>query len=418
MREPDDDLVGRDDRVLLLLPTARDHAVTRGILAASGISCLGCASIEEVCTVAACGAGAAIVTEEAIMTGGFLPLSCYLKEQPAWSDLPVVVLTAAGEESTERTNALLNVGHVMLVKRPIDVSALLTTVQSAIRDRRRQYQVRDLIAEHERQAACQKQAEDALRDADRKKDEFLAMLAHELRNPLAAINNSAEILGSPAAGSDLPWVKEIISRQVQQLGRLVDDLLDVSRITRGKIELRKENFEVSRLDQAVESVRPLIEQREHSLKVTCAPEPLRVEADPTRLEQIVVNLLTNAAKYTPPGGKISLTAHREGSFVVIRVVDNGIGIPPEELPSMFELFTQGDRSLAAHRGWAGDWTDASQAAGRASRRERHGSEPGPGYGLRVYCQFPGCRPSSTTRANAEYGCRQRCGSHGSYPRCR
>ena len=200
----------------------------------------------------------------------------------------------------------------------------------------------------------QKQAQEALRDADRKKDEFLAMLAHELRNPLAAIGNAAQILGSRDAQSHLPWVKDVISRQVKQLGRLIEDLLDVSRITRGKIELRRENLDVSSvLNQAIESVRPLIEQRDHHLTVAYAPEPLRIEADPTRLEQIVVNLLTNAAKYTHAGGQISLTAGREGSAVVIRVLDNGIGIPPEKLPSMFELFTQGDRSLARTEGGLG-----------------------------------------------------------------
>ncbi len=389
MSEQEDDLVGRDDRVLLLLPTARDQKVTCGILAESGICGSPCANIHEVCREAALGAGAAIVTEEAILNGGFRPLSRYLKEQPPWSDLPVIVLTMAGEESTERTRALLEVGHVMLVKRPVDVSGLITTVQSAIRDRRRQYQVRELLVEHERQAACQKQAEEALLDADRKKDEFLAMLAHELRNPLAAINNSAEILGAPAAESDLPWVKEVISRQVKQLGRLVDDLLDVSRITRGKIELRKENLEVSRvLNQAVESVTPLIEQRQHSLTVAYTPEPLRIEADPTRLEQIVVNLLTNAAKYTHPGGKISLTVQREGPAVVIRVIDNGIGIPPEKLPSMFELFVQGDRSLARTEGGLGIGLTLVKRLAELHGATVTATSRGPGTGSEFAVSFP------------------------------
>jgi PAS domain S-box-containing protein len=210
------DLEGMDDRVLLLLPTARDQEVTRGILAAAGISSFPCANINEVCREAARGAGAAILTEEAVLTGGFVPLLRYLKEQPAWSDLPVIVLTAAGEESSERTNALLRVGHMMLVKRPVDVSALVTTVQCAIRDRRRQYQVRELIAEHERQAAMIRLSEEKFRTlADNVQQIFWTCRAYGQCDYLS--RQGVEYTGIPEAQQlGLKWLRLVIHPDDQE----------------------------------------------------------------------------------------------------------------------------------------------------------------------------------------------------------
>jgi signal transduction histidine kinase len=197
---------------------------------------------------------------------------------------------------------------------------------------------------------------DEVRANDRRKDEFLAMLAHELRNPLAAISTAASLIESagpmpePAA-----WGIGVIGRQVRHLVRLIDDLLDVSRITRGKIELRRSPIDAAKIIAgAFESVRRFIEHRRHRLEVACGTG-LELEADPTRLEQIVVNLLTNAAKYTEPGGEIRLGAYRddEASEIVIRVRDTGIGITPEQLPLVFELFVQGDRSLERAEGGLG-----------------------------------------------------------------
>jgi PAS domain S-box-containing protein len=194
-----------------------------------------------------------------------------------------------------------------------------------------------------------------LREKDQRKDEFLAMLAHELRNPLAAIRN-AVALGSDqeAKAEEIEWSMEVINRQMRQLSRLIDDLLDVSRITQGKVQLRREPIDAARvLQSAVDAVQGLMEEREHELTVSFRPGTLHVEADPTRLEQIIVNLLTNAARYTEKGGEISLRAKLEDGQVVVRIKDNGIGIPPEKLPLMFELFAQGDRTLARSEGGLG-----------------------------------------------------------------
>jgi PAS domain S-box-containing protein len=193
-----------------------------------------------------------------------------------------------------------------------------------------------------------------LRENDKRKDEFLAMLAHELRNPLAAIGNAITVLKMSSGAEHVNFAKDVIERQVRQLVRLIDDLLDVARITSGKIHLKKEFLDTACvLAQAVESVRPLINERKHELITSFETGTLPIWADPTRIEQIVVNLLTNAAKYTESGGRIWLTARVEQPNVVISVRDNGIGIPPDKLPDMFQLFSQGERSIARSEGGLG-----------------------------------------------------------------
>ncbi len=191
--------------------------------------------------------------------------------------------------------------------------------------------------------------------ADRHKDEFLAMLAHELRNPLAPIRNALHIMKHAGnAGPVVERVREVAERQVRHMARLLDDLLDVARISRGRIDLRREPVAVaSILRQTVEAVRPLIEERCHELTIAPPVGPLWVDADPTRLEQVLTNLLNNAAKYTDPGGRIGLSAGREGDEVVVRVRDTGVGIAPDMLPRIFDLFVQAERRLDRSQGGVG-----------------------------------------------------------------
>jgi PAS domain S-box-containing protein len=193
-----------------------------------------------------------------------------------------------------------------------------------------------------------------LREADRRKDEFLATLAHELRNPLAPIRNALEIQKLPGIDSTtVDETRDVMERQFQQLVRLVDDLLDVSRVMRGKIELRLEQVDLATIvARAIETARPLIEAQEHGLKIELA-EPLLVNADPVRLAQVMGNLLTNAAKYTERGGQISLTAKRDRNQAVLTLRDNGIGIAPEMLAQIFELFVQADHSPTRSQGGLG-----------------------------------------------------------------
>lgn len=194
-----------------------------------------------------------------------------------------------------------------------------------------------------------------VQESDRHKNEFLSMLAHELRNPLAPIRNAVQLLRMLDAGAaEAPSLHEIIERQVQQLVRLVDDLLDLSRITRGKIHLQMECVQVSEVvARAVETSRPLIDARKHELAILLPPEPLCVRGDPVRLAQVLSNLLNNAAKYTEEGGTIQLKVERHEENLIVRVRDNGVGIPAHMLSSIFELFTQVDRSLDRSQGGLG-----------------------------------------------------------------
>ena len=197
--------------------------------------------------------------------------------------------------------------------------------------------------------------EQALKAADRHKDEFLAMLAHELRNPLAPILNAVQLIRKkPVTDPQLLWSRDLIERQLRHLTRLVDDLLDVSRITRGKINLSRETVEVAELvARAVETVQPLIVERGHRLTLDVAPESIRVFGDPLRLTQAVGNVLSNAAKYTDNGGHISLTARLVDGEVEIRVRDSGIGIPTDLQPMIFDMFTQLNHQTGRTQGGLG-----------------------------------------------------------------
>jgi signal transduction histidine kinase/CheY-like chemotaxis protein len=206
-----------------------------------------------------------------------------------------------------------------------------------------------------RDITARKQAEQALKDADRRKNEFLATLAHELRNPLAPIRNAIQILllkGPP--DQELKWCREVIDRQVQQMARLLDDLLDVSRITHDKLELRKEQVELEPvIESAVETCRPMIERSGQELTITLPSQPIYLAADPVRLAQVFSNLLSNAAKYGEPGGQIQITGERQGSDMVVSVKDNGIGIADEMLPRIFEIFSQSSQALERSQGGLG-----------------------------------------------------------------
>jgi PAS domain S-box-containing protein len=217
-----------------------------------------------------------------------------------------------------------------------------------------QCNIRDISERRRLQREVQQQAEE-LADAHRRKDEFLAMLSHELRNPLAPIANAAQLLALEKDPNPIQAEAcAIIGRQVAHMTRLVDDLLEVSRITTGRLHIDQERVALSGIvDQAVETMRPLIDRRRHKLTVSLPTKPIMLYADAARLTQVVSNLLDNAAKYTEEGGTISLKVRRKGDQAVLRVRDNGIGIAPELLPRVFDLFTQAEKSLARSRGGLG-----------------------------------------------------------------
>jgi PAS domain S-box-containing protein len=239
----------------------------------------------------------------------------------------------------------------------------------------------------------------ALREADRRKNEFLAVLAHELRNPLAPILHSVEVLRLLGPGDDnVAHARDIVERQVRQMVRLVDDLLDVTRIAQGKVELRLSTFDLAAAAaEAVQTTAPLFEAQRHRLAVHLPDAPARLEADQARVVQILVNLLTNAAKYTDPGGRVELTGGREADEVVLRVRDTGVGIEPEMLGRVFDLFAQADDVRARARGGLGiGLTLVRQLA------EMHGGtvsahSEGPGRGSEFVVRLPaaaGARPEA------------------------
>jgi PAS domain S-box-containing protein len=244
-----------------------------------------------------------------------------------------------------------------------------------------------------------------LKESDRRKDEFLAMLAHELRNPLAPIRNAVQLLhlkGPP--NPDLQWARDVIDRQVQQMARLVDDLLDVSRITRGKIELRRERVElVAAVNSALETSRPLIKTRGHELTVTLPPEPIHLYADPTRLAQVLSNLLNNAAKYTDEGGRIWLTVERQNDQVLVRVKDTGIGIPTEMLAHIFEIFSQVDRSLERSEGGLGIGLTLVKRLVEMHGGTVEALSAGPGTGSEFVLRIPVAAPEVKEPTSPEAG---------------
>jgi PAS domain S-box-containing protein len=248
---------------------------------------------------------------------------------------------------------------------------------------------RDITDRKRMEETLRSQAEQ-LREADRRKDEFLATLAHELRNPLAPIRNGLEILRlrEPDAPA-IQLVRELMDRQVQHLVRLVDDLLEVSRITRGQIELRKERFDLSSaVHSAVETSRPLIEAAGHELVLSLPLEPLYVEADLIRLAQVLANLLNNAAKYTDQGGRITLTATRDGQDALVRVRDNGMGIPADKLSHIFEMFAQIGRSHQRSQGGLGIGLALVNSLVRMHGGSVQAHSEGPGHGSELVVRIP------------------------------
>lgn len=242
-----------------------------------------------------------------------------------------------------------------------------------------------------------------VRDSDRRKDIFLATLAHELRNPLAPIRNAVQVLRLPGASeAQRQRAIDIVERQGRQLTRLVEDLLDVSRVGRGKLPLRLEDVDLAAIAaRAVETARPLMDERQHHLSVMLPPEPLLLRADPVRLEQIITNLLRNAAKYTEPGGQITLSAACEGAWAVLRVRDNGVGIAPAFLPHLFDIFAQ----AAEHAEQSGGGLGIGLALVR-SLTELHGGtveahSDGPGTGSEFVVRLPLATPGSAAPATAD-----------------
>ena len=326
-------------RVLMLLPTARDAALTHELLGRSGIDSHICASATELQVELARGVGVMLIGDECLPGGGAQVLAQYLDDQPRWSDLPVLVLARGGVDSVEAGDAVAMLGNVTLLERPLRVAALVSAVHAASRARKRQYEIETHLRELE-------QARDAKTQAVKRKDEFLAMLAHELRNPLAPIRNALHVLSIDDNDPERRrLLRSMMERQVDHMVRLVDDLLEASRLSRGMITLHRERIDLrTAVRSAIEQSQPLIDAGRHSLRVELPEMPVPVDADPVRVAQVVGNLLNNAAKYGRPGGLIAVSLRIDGDAANVQVDDDGIGIDDALLPQVFDLFTQGERA--------------------------------------------------------------------------
>jgi PAS domain S-box-containing protein len=249
---------------------------------------------------------------------------------------------------------------------------------------------RQVIQCNIRDISDRKRAEEALREADRRKDQFLAMLAHELRSPLAPLRNAVELMR--LKGTDDPdeqWARDVVERQVQQLTRLVDDLLDVARFNRGKISLQMEPVDLAVVAaRAVEISRPLIDAHKHRLAVALPEQAVRVQGDLTRLAQVLSNLLNNAAKYTQEGGRIDLTVEASGDEAVLRVRDTGVGIAAEMLPHIFEMFTQVQGSVSSSEGGLGIGLTLVRKLVEMHGGRVAAQSEGPGHGSEFFVRLP------------------------------
>jgi len=334
-------------RVLVAAPTRRDGEITCDLLGREGVDCIVCSRLQDVADELDSGVGAVLLTDSALSDPAMGTLLQTIRQQPAWSDVPMLLLTRDKVHSPSAIRALESVTNVILLERPSSTRTLVSAVKSALRARRRQYEIRD-------QLVRQQKAEEALRQADKRKDEFLATLAHELRNPLAAIRTGLEVVvRKPGEVERTDRMVGMIDRQSRILVKLIDDLMDVSRIATGKVALEKTRLDLRAvLESALEGV-TVFDASRHDVKLDLPPGPVWVLGDAARLSQVLGNLLNNAGKYTPDGGVITVALTQEGSQAVLRVIDNGVGIAPDLLEQVFEMFTQVDRTMDRARGGLG-----------------------------------------------------------------
>ncbi len=330
-----------EQRILLRTATSRDAALATSVLERAGMQAVSCATTPELAAEIMRGAGALLIAEEVLADPEFAAVIGLLRDQAPWSDVPVLVLARTGADSAVIIEAMELLANVTVIERPLRVAALVSTLRSALRARARQYEMRGLL--------------EGLREADQRKTEFLATLAHELRNPLAPLSTVLAMLSQMDVGpEDAKGYYQMMERQVDHMVRLIDDLMEVSRITRGKIELRPEPLPLADVvNEAIELAKPQMEAAGHRLELQMAPGEWPLLGDRVRLTQVFANLLNNAAKYTPAGGDITVIVERVGDSALVRIRDNGIGVPEDMLSQIFGMFVQVSGASRAAQGGLG-----------------------------------------------------------------
>lgn len=328
-------------RVLLRMVTTKDASMVIRLLARSGIEAESCPDAAGLAAQMSAGAGAVVIAEEVLADQGFGRVMLALRAQPAWSDVPVIVVARSGLDSLAITEAVEQLANLTVLERPMRASSLVSSVRTALAARKRQYQLRATL--------------EGLHEADQRKTEFLATLAHELRNPLAPLRTGLTILSrmNPSA-EKAQSLYAMMERQLTHMVRLIDDLMEVSRITRGKIELQATPVALDRVVlDAVEVSKPLFVAAEQDLVLDLHCATCDVHGDAVRLTQVFANLLNNASKYTPPGGRIGVTMRSDARSVQVQITDTGIGIPPHMLESVFDMFVQVSGTSRAAQGGLG-----------------------------------------------------------------
>lgn len=355
----------RNEKILILAPTGRDAELTAGFLEEAGFMAEICKSVAELCPKIKGNPGLIFLTGEVLNPETIQQLIASLKCQPPWSDIPLIVLTSGGSESPVNVEALSQLGeaaNVTLIERPVRVMTLISAIKSALRARRRQYDIRDHIEEENRIASelerlfnLERASRAEAEAANRLKDDFLANVSHELRTPLNAMLGWTSLLRSDNLdAAATAHALEVIERNARSQAQIIEDLLDVSRIITGKLTLDVRKFEVSSLaDSVIESVQPAAQAKEITIERNYSTDVNSITGDPTRLQQVLWNLLSNSIKFTGRGGKVSISINSRAADLIISVSDTGKGIAREFLPFVFDRFRQADGTTTRSFGGLG-----------------------------------------------------------------
>jgi two-component system, sensor histidine kinase len=363
-------------RILSLCPTAADAHTMRRVLKATETDFEVFEDIAGFCAALTQGAGVLLMSEEALLGPAATSVRQLLASQDDWSSIPLIVL--AGGTLTRPQDQVLHsfeaYGRVILVKRPVRLAVLATMVRMAVADRLQQYRVRDLLAERA--------------EAISRRDEFLAMLGHELRNPLGAVSICAEVLKKCPSGPQTEECTEIIHAQAQDMKRMLDDLLDIARLTRDQLTLRLEPLDLCRIMRdVVTQMGHTLDERRQRIDLRLPESELMVRGDPTRLRQVFANLLSNASRYSPPDTEVTFTAERDETSVLVRVRDQGRGMTPKTIDRIFEPFWQGD-GRGKHGGLGIGLALAHRIVEmHGGHLEAHSEGPGLGSELQVFLQL-------------------------------
>jgi signal transduction histidine kinase/ActR/RegA family two-component response regulator len=356
-----------EHRALIFVRGLHEGKLTARLLHEAGLTSDLCMSPEELRRNLRQGAGALLLAEEVLTDETRRVLAEALSQQPAWSDLPVLVFSAAAHPEHPRASAGAVLGNVTFLDRPVHTRTMIAAVHAALRSRKRQYEARRAIES---------------------RDAFLAMLGHELRNPLSAITLALAALERKQSAGPRPPEHGVMERQLKHLVRLVDELLDVARVTRGKVTIEKRRVDLAEVTKAAFEVYELrARERDLTYRLNLTEGPLYVMGDRQRLEQVLGNLLANAIKYTARGGRVDVNVFAEGERACVAVIDDGVGLAPEMLSRVFAPFAQVDSSLDRSQGGLGLGLALVQSLVALHGGEVRASSPGLGRGCRFEIQL-------------------------------